>query len=38
MYLRLSIEDYQKKGESESIHNQREYIKAYIKEHKYRNT
>ena len=34
MYLRLSIEDYQKKGESESIHNQREYIKAYIKEHK----
>ena len=33
IYLRLSIEDYQKEGESESIHNQREYIKSYIKEH-----
>jgi putative conjugative transposon site-specific recombinase len=33
IYLRLSIEDYQKKEESESIHNQREYIKAYIKKH-----
>lgn len=34
IYLRLSNEDYDKEGESESIHNQREYIKAYIKEHK----
>ena len=33
IYLRLSIEDYQKKEESESIHNQREYIKGYIKKH-----
>lgn len=34
IYLRLSNEDYDKEGESESIHNQREYIKGYIKEHK----
>ena len=31
MYLRLSVEDYQKKDESESISNQREYIRSYIK-------
>ena len=30
MYLRLSNEDYDKEGESESIHNQREYIKNKI--------
>lgn len=30
MYLRLSVEDYQKKEESESISNQREYIRSYI--------
>ena len=31
IYLRLSKEDYQKKEESESISNQREYIRNYIK-------
>ncbi len=29
IYLRLSNEDYDKEGESESIHNQREYIKYW---------
>ena len=31
IYLRLSKEDYQKKKENESISNQREYIRNYIK-------
>ena len=34
IYSRLSLEDYQKKNESESISNQREYIKSYIRGHK----
>lgn len=34
IYLRLSVEDYQKKEESESIHNQRAYIRNYLKEQK----